>query len=109
MLNPNPQTWAFAAYEAPVLKITMTPAEDITGQTFQLNIRKKDGTVVLQSTSFTVITAETGIFKFQLTKAQTGVTIGVGDFDYDVWRTDSGSEKQLVYGRLSARKGRWLP
>ena len=107
--NPNPQPWSFYAYESPKLKVTMTPAEDITGQHFQLNIRTQAGVVVLQSTTFTVSSLSLGIFQFQLTSTQSGVTVGGGDFLYDVWRIDSGSEKDLVIGPLNVKKGRWKP
>lgn len=107
MSNPNPQPVAFAAYEAPRLTVTMTPAADITGATFELNIRTPAQVVVLQSTTFTVTSLSAGIFYFTLTSAQTGTTIGVGDYRYDIWRTDSGNEKRLCYGPLAVEEEQW--
>lgn len=100
-VDPNPQGWNFAAGESPRLKVNMTPAEDITGQTFTLTVRNPANEVLLTVTSFTAVTLSTGVFYFTLTAAQTGTTLGPGDYLYDVWRTNPGSEKRLVYGVLS--------
>lgn len=109
--DPNPQPWTFSAYEAAKLEIEMTPAGDITGQTYELNIRKQDpdGTLVLHLTTFTVENITIGLFAFFLTSAQTGTVIGPGDFAYDVWRIDTGNEKRLVWGFLTVKGQQWKP
>lgn len=108
MSNPNPQPVAFAAYEAPTLTVTMTPATDITGQNFQLNVRRRgDGAIAIQSTTFNVVDVVNGVFNFPLSSAQTGVTMGVGDYDYDVWRIDAGFEKRLTWGTMTVEVEQW--
>src|SRR6185436_922519 len=108
--NPNPQSVAFAAWEAPTLTITMSANGSIAGQVFQLNIRDEEGNVVLQVTPATITgngsSTTPGVFTFTLTSAQTGA-MTVGDYRYDVWRTDSGSEKRLCYGVMSVEVEQW--
>jgi hypothetical protein len=98
---------AFAAYENVTLVVTMVPPVNITGASYQLNISNSDGTVALQSTTFTVIDLANGVFSFVLTSTQTGVTLGVGDRAYDIWRVDVGNEKRLVYGPMSVKAEQW--
>lgn len=106
MTIPLQQPVAFAKWEAPNLRVKMSPATNVSGWTFILNVRDSDGDVVLQSSSYTVTDTANGWIVFAVTSAQ-AAAIGVGDFDYDIWRTDSGSEKRLAWGTLSVVSQQW--
>lgn len=97
----SPQQVTLARYEAKTLRVTMSPATDVTGWTFQLTIRSA-GTAVLTVTnaSFTITDAANGIFTVPLTSTQTGTLAAGAVYDFDIWRTNSGSEAQLVYGNV---------
>lgn len=99
------QPVAFAAWESPTLRVSMTPATDITGWTFQINVRRA-GVVVLQSTTFVITDAANGVVSFTLTSAQTGA-MSPGDYDYDVWRIDAGNEKRLCWGTMIVLTEQW--
>jgi len=49
----------------------------------------------------TVVTAGTGNFTFALTSTQTKTTMNVGNYTFEIWRTNSGSETMLVKGVLT--------
>ena len=83
----------------------MSPATNIAGWTLQLNIRQ-GSTVILQATPPTINNATVGIFTFVLTSTQTG-SMTTGNYLYDIWRTDSGFETQLVYGGIYVSPEEW--
>ena len=104
----EPQNIGCAAFEAPNILMTMDPPTDITGWTFKLTIRVKETRVVkLASTLNNPVSLTVGTTKFPLSSSQTGTDIGVGDYDYDIWRIDAGLEKQLVWGEFSVRTEQW--
>ncbi len=115
--NPNPQAMIpddgglLAAYEAPTITIEMDANGSIAGQTFQLNIRDQAGTLLLSKTPATITDAGSsttkGEIEFTLTSTQTGVTLGPGDFKFDVWRTDAGFERRVAYGPFPLDKEQW--
>lgn len=109
--DPNPQPWVFSAYEAVALTVEMDPrlTTPWTGsETFELNIRDEDGNVKLQITTFTVTDFTNGVLTFgTISSAQTGATLGTGDYRYDAWRTDAGNEKRLTWGPLSIKPQQW--
>ena len=120
--NPNPQQLSFSAYEGILLKVMMKPPLTTPwpgGATFILNIRDDAGNVVVQSSSFVVLDAVNGVVQFTLTSTQTGeLDVGGGDsvsspvggdFLYDCWRTDTGSEKRLAWGPLIVLAQQWQP
>ena len=86
-------------YAKKTLRVTMSPATDITGWTFILTIRQ-DGISKFSSTTTVVEDAANGIFTISMTGTQTG-TLPLGFYDYDIWRTNSGSETQLCIGPLT--------
>jgi hypothetical protein len=94
------QEISFAAYQNITIQVTMSPVTNITGWTLQLNIAR-NGTSILTNTDPSITDETNGIFTFTLTSTQTGVTMGVGTFQYNVWRTDVGSETLLAYGLLN--------
>ncbi len=108
--NPNPQSVAFAAFEAPTLKVTMSPPTNISGWTLQLNIRRSYASMpplLIADMTPTIIDAATGVFSFSLTSLQAGVTLGPGSYACDIWRTDSGNEKRLVVVSLTVKTEQW--
>lgn len=102
----TPQPVQLARYEPKTFRVTMSPATDVTGHTWQLNIRSA-GTVVLQKTTFTVENTSSGIFKVTVTSAETALFSIGAIYDYDIWRTNSGSEAQLAYGMLEVLPQQW--
>jgi hypothetical protein len=108
MANPNPQPIALSAFEAPTLTIIMFPPTDITGWTFTLSIRKGD-TIKLRTSTFNVVDLAVGIITFNLSSTDTGTTIGKGLFEYDIFRTNSGGEKRITWGKLSLSDQEWQP
>lgn len=104
----TPQAIEIARYEAAQITVTMDPVEDIAGWTFQLNIRS-GGTIVLQvlNPSFTIVSAPGGIFRVPLTSAQTAAFAVGAIYEYDIFRTNSGSEAQLAFGNLTVLPQQW--
>lgn len=103
----NPQKVMCAAFEAITFQVTMSPATNISGQNFQLNVRDRNKAVLIASTVFSITDSVNGVFTMPLATSQTGTTLGIGDFDYDIWRTDAGFEKRLVYGELLVGDEQW--
>ncbi|HYM24440.1 MAG TPA: hypothetical protein VEU08_14590 [Vicinamibacterales bacterium] len=86
--------------EAVTLAFTMTPVTDITGWTitFTLKRNQTDPTPIL--TIAAVITnGPNGTFTVSLTKAQTNMQAGT--YQYDIQRTDAGSEAVLSIGTFT--------
>lgn len=86
------------------LNFTMTPLTDITGWTMSFRVKAKleDASVLLGPINASITTAAAGTFSVPLTAAQTS-TLPVGTYDYDVWRTDSGSAATLDLGKLTVK------
>ena len=109
--SSNPQNiQGLSAYESPNLNVTMLVPTNITGWTIQLNIRSEDEgttTLLIQMTGPTITDNINGVFNFVLSSSQTGVTLGPGDFQYDIWRTDAGFEKRLTWGIMSILPEQW--
>lgn len=86
------------------MTFTMTPTTDITGWTmsFRLKAQISDASVLLGPVNATITTAAAGIFAVALTAAQT-LTLPVGTYDYDIWRTDSGSAATLDLGKVTVK------
>jgi len=95
----------FARHEAPVLTVTMNPTTNITGWTFTFTLRKI-GSSALITVSGVITNAAGGVFTVSLTKAQTS-SIAKNAYDYDIWRTNSGSEARLVYGTVTLEDQAW--
>jgi len=90
--------------------MTMSPVEDITGWTLEAHFRDRPvgSTPTLLLTRSGVLSDPTnGVATFAIVSSETGTTLGAGDFDYDIWRIDAGSEKRLVWGELSVRDQQW--
>jgi hypothetical protein len=104
----TPQAVQLARYEPKTFRVTMSPATNITGHTFQLNIRSA-GVVVLTklNATFTIENAATGIFSTTVTSAETAALDPKGIYDYDIWRTNSGGEAQLALGNLEIIPQQW--
>jgi len=75
----------------------MSPATNITGWTLQLNI-SRNGIAILQNSTPSITDEVNGIFTFTLTAGQTGTTLGIDTFNFNVWRMDVGNETILAYG-----------
>lgn len=87
--------------EAVVINFTMSPVTDITGWTIALTIRDNanDTGSALLSVAGVIVLAAAGTFKFTLTSTQT--KMAVGNYAYDVQRTDLAGESVLSIGTLS--------
>ena len=83
--------------EALQLNFTMTPVTDITGWTIVFTLRKNaTDAVSILSINATILSAIAGTFRISLTKAQTSLIAAT--YQYDVFRTDVGSEACLSIG-----------
>lgn len=102
----DPQNIDWAPYEKVTVRVTMSETTDITGGTFSLNVRDEDGEVIYQTTAASLENPTVGIFSFTIASADTGA-MAYADRPYDIWRTDSGNEKQLVHGTLTVRRQQW--
>lgn len=109
--DPNPQAFAGYAWEDLLLTITMDPVPvgGIAGWTFILNVFDKNGCLVYTTTAFTITNATTGVFTCQLASVVTGSSLGVGVFDYEIWRTNVGSFKNLTNGEITFKAPKRSP
>lgn len=105
----TPQDMTISRYEAVTITVTMDPATNITGWTFALNIRSAGSllTGYPKTDIFTITNAANGIFTASLTSAQTDDFAVGAIYEYDIWRTNSGSEKQLAFGQLQVHPQQW--
>lgn len=92
-----------------------TPPVDITGWAIRFHISKRSGLsssqtpLLLLSTGagITIVGASVGEFDVQITSAQM-LTLGAGEFVFDVWRADTGNETLLATGKFTIRVvARW--
>lgn len=100
------------AYEADGTHKTATDASgvvvNITGWVIQFTLRKKAGdpdtgqSPVLQVAGV-VVSGTDGTYRISLTSAQT--KIPAGNYDYDIWRTTTGSETQMAHGVFTVTQG----
>ncbi len=105
----TPQSVGIARYEAVTFTVTMDPATNITGWTFSLNVRSAGQllTGYPVTVGFAITDAANGIFTVSLTSTQTAAFAPGAVYDYDVWRTNAGSEKQLAFGNLQVEPQQW--
>ena len=71
---------------------------NITGWTMVFTARLANRTVLFSKT-ISIVVAGSGTYSFSLTGSDT--TITPGNYDADVWRTDSGSETIMCAGILT--------
>lgn len=86
--------------EAYAPTFTMAPVEDITGWAIVFTLRKIIGDPVLLSIAAVIVTATAGKFRVTITAAQTD-SLALGDYAYDVQRTDTGNETVLSIGTFT--------
>jgi hypothetical protein len=97
----QPVTWT--AGEDITFTVTMNLPTNITGWTLELRLFSNDWSEELEAIDGPTITDPTnGIFWFDVPAFVTGTTLGRGRFRYSVWRTDSGNNKKLAYGQITA-------
>lgn len=80
---------------------------DITGWTLAFVIRPvsadlDDAATISRTTAnggIIITSASTGAFTITVTHAQTGA-LDVKLYDWEIWRTDTGAEKRLAFGKL---------
>lgn len=94
-----PKTDAITIYrgEDVDLPFTMDPVENITGWTIVLSI-KSAAQVVITKTA-TITSGASGTFVFALLHADSD-DLDPGAYHYDVWRTDTASERVLAIGNF---------
>lgn len=78
------------------LNFTLDPAEDITGWTIVFTARTDSGVLTKPGT---VVDGPNGKFDVTLDDVDTD-GVKPGHYAYDVWRTDTGSERVLAIGTL---------
>ena len=103
-----PQPITIARYEPKTIRVSMSPITNATGWTFSLNIRSAGSMLTgFPITAFTLENASSGIFTFALTSSMTGTFAAGAIYDYDIWRTNSGTEAQLAFGQLQVASQQW--
>jgi hypothetical protein len=80
-----------------VTSASNTTPINITGWTIQFTARLANKTVLF-SVACSIVVAGSGTYSFSLTAANTTVT--PGNYEGDIWRTDSGSETIMAHGIL---------
>ncbi len=81
-------------------------AVDVTGWTFALygtDQQLSTNTLSISNSSFSIITAASGIVRVSLARATTLLYPGV-TFRCAIWRTNSGSQRELCTGDLKIRR-----
>ena len=104
----TPQEMTIARYEAVTITATMDPATNVTGWTFALNIRSAGSLLSgYPVTTFSITAAGDGVFTVSLTSTQTAAFAAGAVYNWDIWRTNSGAEKQLAFGTLNVAEQQW--
>jgi hypothetical protein len=86
-----------------------TVAQNITGWTIVLEIRKQDtstGTPKLTTTA-AIVSGVAGTCSFTISDTDLAATVFTGDDwegRYSIWRTDAGSEQPLRYGDVTVTR-----
>lgn len=80
-----------------LIEVTMEPVVDITGWTLLLSVHGVGETIFTKDG--TITSAENGTFTFTLADDDTA-ELRPGRYTYDVWRTDSGSERVVAIGEF---------
>lgn len=78
------------------------PGGPITGWTLALTVADGSGATVIAKTP-TISDGPNGIFTFTISHADT-LALGVGQYPYDVSRTDTGSDTVLLTGTITLSK-----
>lgn len=82
------------------IPVVMTPPTDITGWTITFTVKDKDGNPVITKTvgsGITVTHAATGVFEIAVSSSNNDT---IGNYKFDVWRTDSGNATQINFGEI---------
>lgn len=91
------------------LNFTMTPDTDITGWNIVMTVKNNmNDTGSLLTSTGALISSTGGQFRHQLTHANL-LSLGVGNFAYDVQRTDVGSNAVLSIGALAVTQEALYP
>jgi hypothetical protein len=85
------------------LYFTLTPLTDVTGWTIVSTLKDKLGGTVQFNPAITITDAGRGKFQAVWTRAQTGA-LAVGDYVWDVRRTDAGNNTVLAHGEATCRQ-----
>lgn len=101
----GPATIELVAGESRVLALSPAAATVVTGWTFAFRIAAAFGdaaavTKTVALGGLTVANATTGAVEVTLTAADTGTTLGAGEFAWELLRTDAGYETVLAWGVL---------
>lgn len=104
---PGTDTITVYRGEDVTLRFTMNPVIDITGWSILFTVEGEPETPKLITDSASVIDGPNGIFDVTLSDTQT--EIGVGNYLYDAWRTDAGSERILAVGDFKLKGSARFP
>jgi hypothetical protein len=78
-------------------QFTLSPVEDISGWTIAIYVKKSPSDAGYAITKAgTLVTPAGGVFKIAMSASDT--MIAPGNYVYDIWRTDVGSECVLSRG-----------
>jgi hypothetical protein len=92
------------------LNVTLSPVVDITGWalTFTIKLDPGDaGTVLVTKTvgsGITITDGPNGKADVVIAEADGEKLLADHEYDYDLWRTDSGNKTPLTFGRIKLRE-----
>jgi hypothetical protein len=97
---PNPRVNNISVFNGGTINLifTMSPVTDITGWTIVFTMRGLLATTLVLSIAATLTTAGSGIFTVPFTRTQS--LLLRGEYEYDIWRTNSGHETPLSLGAI---------
>jgi len=104
----DPTTIKSAQYEALVVTETRSVVGSIVGETYMFTVREIYTGVVAFTRTPTITsngsTTTAGVTSTVITTALTGALSPGGTYEFDLWRTNSGTESRLVYGPFVVEK-----
>ncbi len=80
--------------------VTFTTVTAIAGWAIKFTVQDRDGNVQFTKVTgggITITDGVNGIFTVAILRADTS-SLAAGSYRYDIWRTDSGSERELTAG-----------
>lgn len=92
---------------AVTVKFAMEPVEDITGWTIEFTVEGSPRLPKFIQKGASVTSGPGGLFEVTLTAVETDLTPGA--YQYDAFRTDSGSQRALAVGTFVVRDVARLP
>ena len=108
-VGPSPRhNWQADAGDDLLLSVQVRPVRDISTWTLSLVFSDRTGAVKLtllstDPSAYQVVDGPGGNANFTLSALNSGTTLGAGEWNYKVLRTDNGNTTTFVRGRASLK------